>query len=119
MTYPFQYLLDRQDIAETLYRRATQLGVSDRTQAVGGALPLPSNCTLEVTNILCNFPTRDTAAVESYFVAWPHAPERKGEAIGGRCLDVFERRATGWAIAKTDVVYDWSDWGLRSAPPSI
>jgi hypothetical protein len=73
------------------------------------------DCALEVTNILYDFPERDVALVESYFVAWPLMQEKNGQAIGGRFLDRTERGEKGWAIVHTHVVYDWSDYGLRIA----
>jgi hypothetical protein len=54
----------------------------------------------------------DTAAVESYFVAFN--PFRRDDGrevltfVGGRYLDRFERRDGRWAISERTVVVDWS-----------
>jgi hypothetical protein len=54
----------------------------------------------------------DTAAVESYFLAYQPTKLEDGReiksAMGGRYLDRFERRDGRWAIADRTVVVDWS-----------
>jgi hypothetical protein len=66
----------------------------------------------------------DSAAVESYFLAYQPYPGEDGRELfsfsGGRYVDRFERRDGRWAISERTVVVDWSranvpgeDW-----PPS-
>jgi hypothetical protein len=120
MTYAFKRLLDRQEILELIFRRAIQSSdglflrldqsTGDRKRESASSI----SYTIEVTNVLCDFPAEDVAFVESYFVAWPQTREKNGQTIGGRFLDRMERQENRWVIADTDVVYDWSDCGLRN-----
>ncbi|MCR2764334.1 nuclear transport factor 2 family protein [Microbacterium sp. zg.B48] len=64
-----------------------------------------------ITNVLFEF-DGDRARVESYFLAIQPYTAASGENllgfIGGRYLDIFERRDGSWLIADRTVVMDWS-----------
>lgn len=57
----------------------------------------------------------DRAKVESQAVSYHRVDMGEGErdtCIGGRYLDVFERREGEWRIAARTMLYDWfQDWG--------
>ncbi len=57
----------------------------------------------------------DTAKVETQVISYHRVEMGAGEqdtCIGGRYLDVFERRDGKWAIASRTMLYDWfQDWG--------
>jgi hypothetical protein len=132
-----QQLLDKQAIAEVLYRRARAGDRSDAELAhtcyhpgaterhglfdglaiefidvVSFTKPRPASPILGmqhmVTNILVEFADETHAFVESYHVAWVQMTDGIDATIGGRYLDGFERREGRWAIAHRDVIFDWS-----------
>lgn len=137
MDAAIQQLLDKQAIAEVLYRRARAGDRSDAELAHGcyhpGATerhgefdglatefidvvsftrPKPGSpikgMMHMITNILCEFSDADHAFVESYHVAWCQMTDGTDAEIGGRYLDRFERRDGRWAITHRDVIFDWS-----------
>jgi ketosteroid isomerase-like protein len=137
MDAALQQLLDKQDIAEVLYRRARAGDRSDAELAHGcyhpGATerhgefdglaaefidivsftrPKPGSpirgMMHMITNILCEFSDADHAFVESYHVAWCQMTDGTDAEIGGRYLDRFERQDGRWAIVHRDVIFDWS-----------
>lgn len=137
MTDPVQRLLDKQEIAEVLYRRARagdrsdadlahacyhpgateRHGMFDGTAAefidvVSFTKPKPGSpikgMMHVITNILCDFADDTHAFVESYHVAWCQMTDDTDAEIGGRYLDKFEKRDGRWAIVHRDVIFDWS-----------
>ena len=137
MTDPVQRLLDKQEIAEVLYRRARagdradadlahtcyhegateRHGMFDGTavefiDVVSFTKPKPGSpikgMMHVVTNILCDFADDTHAFVESYHVAWCQMTDNTDATIGGRYLDKFEQRDGRWAIVHRDVIFDWS-----------
>ena len=53
----------------------------------------------------------DRASSEAYFVAYVGRMEGDQEVIdafGGRYVDQWERRETGWGVAQREVVHEWS-----------
>jgi hypothetical protein len=137
MTDPIQRLLDKQEIAEVLYRRARagdradaelahgcyhegateRHGMFDGTAAefidvVSFTKPKPGSpikgMMHVITNILCDFADDTHAFVESYHVAWCQMTDGTDATIGGRYLDKFEKRDGRWAIVHRDVIFDWS-----------
>lgn len=134
---PIQQLLDKQAIAEVLYRRARagdrgdadlahacyHPGATERHGTFDGEAahfidvvsftrPKPGSPIRGmhhvVTNILCDFDDEAHAFVESYHVAWCQMTDSTDAAIGGRYLDRFEKRDGRWAIVHRDVIFDWS-----------
>lgn len=137
MDAALQQLLDKQAIAEVLYRRAR---AGDRADAElahtcyhGGATErhglfdglatefidvvsftrpragTPMKSMLHVvTNILSEFTGPDSAFVESYHIAYMTLHSGNDSIVGGRYLDRFERRDGRWAIVHRDVIFDWS-----------
>jgi len=132
-----QRLLDKQAIAEVLYRRARagdrsdaelahacyHPGATERHGAFDGQAaefidvvswtrPKPGSPIVGmqhlITNILADFSGPDAAFVESYHVAYCQMTGGLDAAIGGRYLDRFERRDGRWAIVHRDVIFDWS-----------
>lgn len=132
-----QQLLDKQAIAEILYRRARAGDRSDAELAhscyhpgaterhgefdglatefidvVSFTRPRPGSpikgMMHMITNILCEFSDADHAFVESYHVAWCQMTDGTDAEIGGRYLDRFERRDGRWGIVHRDVIFDWS-----------
>ena len=132
-----QQLLDKQAIAEILYRRARagdradaelahscyHPGATERhgeydglatefIDVVSFTRPRPGSPIKGmmhlVTNILCDFSDADHAFVESYHVAWCQMTDGTDAEIGGRYLDRFERRDGRWGIVHRDVIFDWS-----------
>ena len=133
-----QRLLDKQEIAEVLYRRARagdrgdaelahscyhpgateRHGIFDGLAAefvdvVSWTRPdkpgSPIKTMLHViSNILCDFSNNDEAFVESYHVAYCHMNDGTDSVIGGRYLDRFARRNGRWGIVHRDVIFDWS-----------
>lgn len=57
----------------------------------------------------------DTALVETQVISYHRVNMGEGErdtCIGGRYLDVIEKRGLEWRIAKRTMLYDWfQDWG--------
>lgn len=134
---PIQRLLDKQEIAEILYRRARAGDRSDAELAhscyhedaterhgmfdglaaefidvVSFTRPKPGSPIKGmmhlITNILSDFADNDRAFVESYHVAWCQMIDGTDATIGGRYLDTFERRDGRWGIVHRDVIFDWS-----------
>lgn len=134
---PIHQLLDKQAIAEVLYRRARagdrgdaelahtcyHPGATERHGTFDGEAthfidvvsftrPKPGSpirgMLHVVTNILCDFDDETHAFVESYHVAWCQMTDGTDAAIGGRYLDKFEKRDGRWAIVHRDVIFDWS-----------
>jgi SnoaL-like domain len=132
-----QQLLDRQAIAEVLYRRARAGDRADAELAHGcyhpGATerhgefdglatdfidkvsftcPCPGSPIKGMfhflSNILVDFTDDDNAFVESYHVAWVQMTDGNDAVIGGRYFDRFGRREGRWAITHRDVIFDWS-----------
>jgi hypothetical protein len=132
-----QQLLDKQAIAEILYRRARagdradaelahscyHPGATERhgefdglatefIDVVSFTRPRPGSPIKGmmhlVTNISCDFGDADHAFVESYHVAWCQMTDGTDAEIGGRYLDRFERRDGRWGITHRDVIFDWS-----------
>lgn len=130
-------LLDKQAIAEILYRRARAGDRGDAELAHSCYHPGATECHGEfdglatefidivsftrprpdspikgmmhlITNISCDFSDADHAFVESYHVAWCQLADGTDAEIGGRYLDRFERRDGRWAIVHRDVIFDWS-----------
>jgi hypothetical protein len=62
-------------------------------------------------NVILEFGPPGTAFVESAFIG-VHVPKgaagRRIELLGGRYVDLFERRAGDWRISRRTVVVDWS-----------
>ncbi|MFA6112357.1 MAG: nuclear transport factor 2 family protein [Sphingomonas sp.] len=137
MTDPVQRLLDKQEIAEILYRRARagdrsdaelahtcyHEGATERHGMFDGAAsefidvvsftkPRPGSpikgMMHVVTNILCDFADDTHAFAESYHVAWCQMTDGTDATIGGRYLDRFEKRDGRWGIVHRDVIFDWS-----------
>lgn len=132
-----QCLLDKQAIAEVLYRRARagdradaelahacyhpgateRHGVfdglaTDFIDVVSFTRPREGNpmkgMLHVVTNILVDFKGPDDAFVECYHVAWCQMVDGTDAMIGGRYLDTFGRRDGKWAIMHRDVIFDFS-----------
>ena len=132
-----QNLLDKQAIAEMLYRRARaddradaelshacyHPGASERNGAFDGLASefievvaftrtepgSPVTGTMHfITNILCEFDDADHAFVESCHVTWCQGTDGTDATIAGRNLDKFERREGRWAIVHRDVILDAS-----------
>lgn len=65
----------------------------------------------QVSNILIEFTSESTAAVETYFNALQRGPGKDGIVrqfhLAGRYCDLFEKRADEWRVARRTVVYDW------------
>lgn len=130
-------LLDKQAIAEVLYRRAragdradAELAhtcyhpgaterhgefdglASDFIDVVSFTRPKPGSPVKGmfhlITNILVDFTDADHAFAESYHVAWVQMTDGTDASIGGRYFDRFERRDGRWAIVHRDVIFDWS-----------
>lgn len=139
-----QQLLDKQDIAEVLYRRARagdradaelahtcyHSGATERhgnfdglatefIDVVSFTRPKPGapikGMQHLITNIQCDFADASHAFVESYHVAWCQMTDGIDAAIGGRYLDKFERRDGRWAIVHRDVIFDWSRMDAETA----
>lgn len=137
MDSALQQLLDKQAIAEILYRRARagdrgdaelahscyHPGATERhgefdglasefIDVVSFTRPKPGSpikgMMHMITNILCEFSSADRAFVESYHVAWCQMTDGTDAEIGGRYLDRFERREGRWGIVHRDVIFDWS-----------
>lgn len=57
----------------------------------------------------------ETARVETQVVSYHRVnmgEEERDTVIGGRYLDVFEKRGGDWRIAERTMLYDWfQDWG--------
>lgn len=130
-------LLDKQAIAEVLYRRARagdradaelahtcyHPGATERHGTFDGLAtdfidvvsftrdkpgnPMKGMLHI-VTNILVDFKGDDEAFVEAYHVAWCQMVDGIDATIGGRYLDVFTREDGRWAIKTRDVIFDWS-----------
>jgi hypothetical protein len=132
-----QRLLDKQSIAEVLYRRARagdradaelahscyHPGATERhgrfdglatefIDVVSFTRPKPGSPVKGmfhlITNILIDFADADHAFAESYHVAWVQMADGNDASIGGRYFDRFERRDDRWAIVHRDVIFDWS-----------
>ena len=132
-----QRLLDKQAIAEVLYRRARagdradaelahtcyHPGATERHGEFDGEAadfidrvsftrPREGNpmkgMLHVVTNVLVDFKGPDEAFVEAYHVAWCQMVDGTDAVIGGRYLDTFARRDGKWAIAHRDVIFDFS-----------
>jgi 3-phenylpropionate/cinnamic acid dioxygenase small subunit len=132
-----QTLLDKQAIAEVLYRRARAGDRSDAELAhtcyhpgaterhgefdglatqfidmVSFTRPKPGSPIKGmfhlITNVLVEFSDADHAFAESYHVAWVQMTDGNDASIGGRYFDRFERRGGRWAIVHRDVIFDWS-----------
>lgn len=132
-----QRLLDKQSIAEVLYRRARAGDRSDAELAhscyhpgaterhgmfdglatefidvVSFTRPKPGSPIAGmfhlITNVLIDFADADHAFSESYHVAWVQMTDGTDASIGGRYFDRFERRDGRWAIVHRDVIFDWS-----------
>jgi hypothetical protein len=132
-----QRLLDKQEIAEVLYRRARagdrgdaelahacyHPGATERHGMFDGEAadfidrvsftrPKPGSPIRGmqhlITNILVDFSGPDEAFVESQHVAYCQMSNGTDAAIGGRYLDRFARRGGRWAITHRDVIFDWS-----------
>ena len=58
----------------------------------------------------------DTAKVETHVVSYHRVnmgTEERDTCIGGRYLDVMEKRGGEWRIAERTMLYDWyQDWGV-------
>ena len=132
-----QRLLDKQAIAEVLYRRARagdradaelahtcyHPGATERHGVFDGEAadfidrvsftrpregsPIRGMFHI-VTNILIDFKDDDEAFVEAYHVAWCQMSDAIDATIGGRYLDTFKRIDGKWAIAHRDVIFDFS-----------
>jgi hypothetical protein len=132
-----QRLLDKQAIAEVLYRRARagdradaelahacyHPGATERhgtfdglatefIDVVSWTRPRPGSPIVGmqhvITNVLADFTGPDEAFVESYHVAYCQMTGGLDATIGGRYLDRFARRDGRWAIVHRDVIFDWS-----------
>lgn len=132
-----QQLLDKQAIAEILFRRARAGDRADAELAhtcyhdgaterhglfdglatefidvVSFTRPKPGSPIKGmhhiVTNILAEFDDDHHAFVESYHVAWCQMTNGTDATIGGRYLDKFEKRDGLWGIVHRDVIFDWS-----------
>ena len=132
-----QRLLDKQSIAEVLYRRARagdradaelahscyHPGATERhgqfdglatefIDVVSFTRPKPGSPVKGmfhlITNILIDFADADHAFAESYHVAWVQMTDGNDASIGGRYFDRFELRDDRWAIVHRDVIFDWS-----------
>ena len=137
MDEAIQQLLDKQSIAEVLYRRARagdradaelahtcyHPGATERHGVFDGLATefidvvsftrpkpgTPMKTMLHVvTNILSEFADADHAFVESYHIAYMTLNDGNDAIVGGRYLDRFERREGQWAITHRDVIFDWS-----------
>ncbi|HVY83676.1 MAG TPA: nuclear transport factor 2 family protein [Caulobacterales bacterium] len=137
MDAALQRLLDKQTIAEILYRRARagdradaelahscyHPGATERhgefdglatdfIDVVSFTKPKPNSPIKGmfhlITNMLIEFADDTHAFCESYHVAWCQMTNGTDAAIGGRYFDKFERRDGRWAIAHRDVIFDWS-----------
>ncbi len=129
-----QRLLDKQSITEVLYRYSR--GVDRRDRAILATVYWPDaeddhilfqgggdalldylvsavqgmHTAHRVSNILIDFDGGDRAQVESYVWAYHNVPAGSGRedvVFGGRYLDVFERRAGEWRIARRRVIMDY------------
>lgn len=132
-----QQLLDKQAIAEVLYRRARagdradaelahtcyHPGATERhgefdglakdfIDVVSFTRPKPGSPIKGmfhlITNVLVDFSDAEHAFTESYHVAWVQLTDGNDAVIGGRYFDKFERRDSRWAIVHRDVIFDWS-----------
>ncbi len=130
-----QQLLDKQAIAEVLYRRARaddrsdvelahgcyHPGATERHEAFDGLAsefidvvsPMRQRPSSPVkgmmhfiANILCEFDAANQAFVESYHVTWCQRTDGTDTTIVGRRLDKFEKRDGRWAIVHRDVIFD-------------
>ncbi len=75
-----------------------------------------------VSNVLIQFDGADRAHVESYHLAYHRLVLDSGSydvQIGGRYLDVCERRFGRWLLARRSVVYDWSRSWLVTEQPCL
>lgn len=133
-TEAVQRLLDKQSITEVLYRYSRGVDRCDRAilatvywpdaeddhilfQGGGDALldylvsaVQGMHTAHRVSNILIDFDGADRAQVESYVWAYHNVPAGSGRedvVFGGRYLDVFERRAGEWRIARRRVIMDY------------
>jgi hypothetical protein len=65
----------------------------------------------QVSNILIEFRSASTAAVETYFNALQRSAGADGVVrqfmLAGRYCDAFEQRGGDWRVASRMVVYDW------------
>lgn len=72
-----------------------------------------------VSNILIEFLSQTSAAVESYFTALQCGPDRMGTIrqylIVGRYCDRFEKRGDEWRVIERVVTYDWLE---EQTPPA-
>ncbi|WP_051888029.1 nuclear transport factor 2 family protein [Caballeronia sordidicola] len=136
-TEAVQQLLDKQEIAEVLYRRARAGDRADAELAHGcyhpGATerhgmfdglatefidvvsftrPKPGSPIKGmmhfISNILCEFGDAEHAFVETYHIAWCQMTDGMDATIVGRYLDKFEKREGRWAIVHRDVIFDAS-----------
>lgn len=127
-------LLDKQAITEVLYRYAR--GVDRRDRAILATAYWPDadddhvlfrgcgealldylvgavegmRTAHRVTNVLIEFDDDDRARSESYVWAYHNVPVEGGRedvVFGGRYLDVHERRAGEWRVARRRVVLDY------------
>jgi 3-phenylpropionate/cinnamic acid dioxygenase small subunit len=81
--------------------------VSTTTASMAGAAKARGMLHL-ITNILCDFRDEDHAFVESAYFAYCQMADGTDAEIGGRYLDMVERRSGLWRIAHRDCVFDWS-----------
>ena len=132
-----QRLLNKQEIAEVLYRRARAGDRADAALAhscyhdgaterhgefdglaaefidvVSFTRPNPGSPIRGmfhlITNVLIDFEGAEKAFVEAYHVAWCQMTDGTDATIGGRYLDRFAQRDGRWAITHRDVIFDWS-----------
>lgn len=137
MDEQLQRLLDKQAIAEVLYRRARagdradaelahacyhpgateRHGVFDGEAAdfidrVSFTRPREGSPIKGMFHVVCNilvdFEGLDAAFVEAYHVAWCQMSDGTDATIGGRYLDRFTREGGKWAIRHRDVIFDFS-----------
>lgn len=130
-------LLDKQTIAEILYRRARagdradaelahscyHPGATERHGMFDGTATefidvvsftrpkpgTPMKTMLHViTNILIEFEDTDHAFVESYHIAYMTMNDGNDAIVAGRYLDKFARLDGRWGITHRDVIFDWS-----------
>lgn len=65
-------------------------------------------------NILIEFSNRTLARSETYFIATHHLDDADGRVdwtLGGRYIDLFEKRSNEWRIKERTVVADYQRWG--------
>ncbi len=133
-TEAIQHLLDKQAITEVLHRYSRGVDRRDRSilatvywpdaaddhilfQGGGEALldylvgaVQGMHTAHRISNILIEFDGADCARAESYVWAFHNVPVPGGRediVFGGRYLDVFERRAGEWRIARRRVIMDF------------